>query len=444
MPKAVTVQQLCQQIDQTIAGAFDGEVWVRGAISGISRSANGHVYFDLVDPPDPDLGSTQRQNEVSLPVALFAKSKFRVNAILKRTNSVRMTDGVEVQIRGRVTYYPRQSRVQLIMTLIDPAFTLGQLESAKAQLLAELAEAGLLEMNKRLRIPVLPLRVALITSSGSAAEADFSHELATSNYTFALTLFDSRVQGDEAVTGLTKALVQAGQVNHDNFDVIVLIRGGGARTDLAAFDHGDVARAIAASKVPVVVGVGHETDRSVADEVANTSAKTPTASAGVLVNAVQYFERRVNICSDRIAHRANDHLRQADLVVGSYRSRVGRSAQESLASAAAKLDRLSDRTLGATALGLERADAMLERADLRMRALDPQQALARGWSITRLVNPATGIIRSLDQIDSGAVLETTLAHGTITSVVTAVDASADGAASSDRPTKSSRPGESQT
>ncbi len=432
MPEGVSVQELCERISRSVDDAFPDEVWVRGAISGISRSANGHVYFDLVES-DSQSGGPQ----ATLPVALFAKAKYRVNAILKRTNAIRMTDGVEVQIRGEVTYYPPQSRVQLIMTLIDPAYTLGQLESAKAQLLAELKAEGLLVSNKRHRIPVLPLRVALITSVGSAAEADFNDELSSSVYSFDVTLFDTRVQGDEAVSGITKALIDAGQLNHEQFDAIVLIRGGGAKTDLAAFDQGDIARAIATSELPVIVGVGHETDQSVADEVAHTSAKTPTASARVLIDTVQHFERRVSACADRIAHRSNDHLRQADLILSSYQARVARSALEATNRSTVQLGRFGDKLNQAAMLGLERANVALERADLRIRALDPVNALARGWSITRVEADQTSrVLRDPNQVRAGDTLVTTLLGGTVTSTVTARNEDQNSAAAPSRSAQS--------
>lgn len=422
VPDGLSVPELCQQINNAVNSAFPAEIWVNGAISGLSRSANGHVYFDLIDPD-----SEGKSPSETIPVALFAKSKYRVNAILKRTNAIRMTDGVEVQIRGELTYYPRQSRVQLIMTLIDPAYTLGQLESSKAQLLAALKAEGLLTKNQRHPMPVLPLRVALITSHLSAAEADFVDELRASPYRFDITLLDTRVQGDEAVQGLCKALTEAGQTGHDQFDVIALIRGGGARTDLVAFDNGDVARLIANSQLPVIVGVGHETDQSVADEVGHTSAKTPTAAARVLIDSVLRFERRVTSCADRIAHRSNDLLRQADLLLGSCQARIGYSANKSLNRSDNQLALSSQRAAGATKLAMERAAVALERSDLRIQALDPAKVMARGWSITRVVTtagtldgPAPGqLVRSTKDLSQGTVLETTLADGRVLSTVTA-------------------------
>lgn len=425
MPEGLTVSELCQRIDAAVSDAFPAEIWVNGAISGISRSANGHVYFDLVEPDDPDNPGDRGAPPATLPVALFVKSKHRVNAILKRTNAIRMTDGVEVQVRGEVKYYPRQSRVQLIMTLIDPAYTLGQLESSKALLLTQLKAEGLLVKNKRHRIPVLPLRIALLTSRGSAAEADFVDELERSAYDFDITVFDTRVQGDEAVPGLCRALHELNEERHQDFDVIVVVRGGGARTDLVAFDNGDVARAIANSVLPVIVGVGHETDQSVADEVAHTSAKTPTASARVLIDTVQHFERRVNACSDRIAHRSNDVLRQADLILAAYQARIGRSGMESVTRSELQLARLGERTATSAALAVERTEAALERFELRIRAVDPAEVMARGWSITRVLQSdgtlkghSTGaLVRSTQDVAPGVILQTTLMDGTVLSSV---------------------------
>ena len=285
MQNSVTVRQLCDVVDQTISTLFPDEIWVRGAISGLKRSANGHVYFDLVDPDD-DRGSAV------IPVALFANNKHRVNAILKRSGgAVKMSDGIEIQIRGRLAYYPRQSRLQLIMSLIDPAFTLGQLTASRDRVLATLRSEGLLDRNQRLPRPVLPLRLALITSAGSAAAADFLHELEISAHPFEVVTIDARVQGDEAVGSLLRGLHHAQTLA---VDAIALVRGGGARTDLVTFDDETLARAICNSTLPVIVGIGHEIDRSIADEVAHVTAKTPTACARFFIDAVDQFRARVD------------------------------------------------------------------------------------------------------------------------------------------------------
>jgi exodeoxyribonuclease VII large subunit len=406
-----TVRALCQAIGTTLDDAFSEEVWVEGAISGLTRSPNGHAYFDLVEPSD-DAGALA---EAVLPVALFAANRQRVNHILRRSGGVRMHDGVEIRIRGRIAYYPPQGRVQLVMSLIDPAYTIGQMAAARQVLLDKLAGEGLLNANRGRVLPALPLRVGLVTSDGSAAHADFVHELDASGYAFAVNLFDTRVQGIDAVPSLVEGIALAGA---SDLDVVVVIRGGGARTDLAAFDNEQVARAIARCPLPVIVGVGHEVDRSVADEVAHTSAKTPTATAAVLVEAVRRFEQHVEQVASRLAGLASARL---DAMAGSLAVRASRL----VGVANRAVDRHQNRLHTSVAqlrhrteLVLDRAVNGLERAELRLRAHDPAELLGRGWSITHTADGA--LVRAANQVTAGSTLVTTTASGTITSTVDTV------------------------
>ncbi len=401
------MREVCQTLQRVIDERFDEEIWVRGAISGLNRSSGGHVYFDLVEP-----GELGRRPEASLPVALFANAKFRVNAILKKSNAMRMEDGVEIRIRGRITFYGPQSRIQLVMSLIDPAFTVGQLEMARARLLAELAAEGLLDANRRLPRPLLPLRIALITSAASAAEADFVNELRLSGHPFDITLLDCRVQGNEAVAMIAAALETAAELD---VDVIAIVRGGGARTDLVAFDHADVARAIATSPVPVYVGIGHETDQSVADHVAHASLKTPTACAGALVELVRDFRGRLDESERRITSVANAAITIAQHRIDAASARVGLVAGAGVERRVAHLATMVDRRDRALERGWERLDERLARCSLRTEALDPARSLARGWSITRTADGR--LVRSSDDAPDGTVLVTTVAEGTVTSRV---------------------------
>lgn len=397
-----TVAELCRHVEAAINTTFPDEIWVRGIISGLKRSANGHVYFDLVDP-----GKLGENPEATLPVALFMNARQRVNAILRKSSATRMTDGAEIRIRGAVAYYPRQGRVQLIMSLIDPAYTLGQLEIGKAQLLAELRTEGLLDANRRRDFPAVPLRVALITSANSAAEADFLSELGHSGHRFDVTTFDSRVQGLEAVDELTAALAEAGRLA-DAFDVVAIVRGGGARTDLAAFDHGRVARAIAACPLPVVVGVGHETDSSVADLVAARTAKTPTACAGLLIEAVRTFDARLSRLAREISARVQWRLvdERRRLATGSHRlARVS----DQVAQHHRLLDLTEGRLRAAAHRQLDRRGHQLETAELKIGFLDPAANLARGWSIVH--DAHGGLVRSVDGAPTGHELVITVADG---------------------------------
>lgn len=399
------MQEVCHALEKTVADRFPDEVWVKGAISGLNRSSGGHVYFDLIEPSE--LGS---RPEAVLPVALFAKHKFRVNAILNKSGKIRMDDGIEIRVRGRLAYYGPQTRMQLLMALIDPSFTLGQLEIARTQLLAALGAEGILEANRKLQSPVVPLRVVVITSAASAAHADFTHELSSSELPFHLITIDTRVQGPEAVPMLVKAIAAA---HAERPDVIAVVRGGGSRTDLMAFDHEDVARAIASASIPIFVGIGHEIDLSVADHVAHLTTKTPTACAAAIVERVRAFVTRVDDAELRLARVTEMQLAQEERRLVTAGNRIGLLAGGTVERQRSRLDLFDHRTVDASDRFLERQADQLERLALRTTALDPAITLARGWSITRTAEGT--LVRSPADAPPGTALTTTLADGTISS-----------------------------
>ena len=333
-----------------------------------------------------------------MSVALFDKDKMRVNNILKKVaaSGARMADGMEILIRGAVRYYPRSGRVQLKMSLIDPSYTVGKMEIAKALLLAELKAEGLLESNKVLPLNLVPLNIALVTSANSAAEADFVNEVVSSGFPFRIHLFDTRVQGDGAVGSLTSSMRAISQ-SKEQIDVVAIVRGGGARADLVAFDHGDVARAIARCHVPVIIGVGHDIDRSVCDEVAHTTTKTPTACASHIVSHVDRFVGRVDNASQRLAHLGRMHLKVEHNRLDSIAARIAASPSNVFTREAHRLD----------------------NARVRARALDPALALARGWSITRTADGSP--VRSAADITPGTEVITILSDGQIRSTVSTVE-----------------------
>ncbi|NNF56344.1 MAG: exodeoxyribonuclease VII large subunit [Acidimicrobiales bacterium] len=406
----LSVAEVCDGISEALLKHFGTEVWVRGAISGLNRSANGHVYFTLVDPEE--IGG--RPTAV-LNVALFARAKAQVNAILKRTGAMRMEDGIEVSIAGSVEHYASGGRVQLIMSMIDPSYTIGQLAANKAAVLRRLADDGLLHRNKQLGLPVLPLRIALITSGGSAAQADFMHELDGSGISFSITLFDVRVQGLEAPPTIVSALesVRPGQ-----FDVVALVRGGGAKTDLVAFDDFGVAAAIARCPTPVVVGVGHEVDRSIADETAAVSTKTPTAAAGWILQQVLVFDQRVEVATERLMIAARAQMVTSSQDLSQRQRRLVGAANAATAAAERHLERSVFRLGSTTRQRITAAAHELEMKDLRQKALDPALVMARGWSITRTSDGE--LVRSVAQVSDGEQLLTQLLDGHLASTITGV------------------------
>jgi exodeoxyribonuclease VII large subunit len=451
-----SVGELSEVLQGALRQAFPDELWLRGEIRNLKRGSSGMVWFDLVEPPPG--GGLGRQAVATLPIILFDTARRRVNAQLTGAGgSVRMEDGTEVRIRGRITYWPQGGRLQMQMTDIDPAFTLGRLAADRERLLRQLEAEGLLQRQQRLAFPLVPLRLGLVTSAGSAAEHDVLDELRRSAIGFRVVKADVRVQGKGAGRAVAWGLRT---VAARGVDVVLLVRGGGSATDLAAFDSELIARAVAELDVPVVTGIGHDIDRSVADEVAHLSFKTPTASAQAMVAAVREFdaglqgrwvavsdaakavlstyEARLRNCARHVALGTRHGLSAADVVLSRRAADLSRTANTALDRGARGLDRATSRIEGGARVHLRAHERRIDAAtnqlkgraprtveartrelaaiETQLRAFDPVRTLARGWSITRTASGR--LVRSADEVQAGDELVTTLATGEIASAVT--------------------------
>ncbi|MCU0270291.1 MAG: exodeoxyribonuclease VII large subunit [Acidimicrobiales bacterium] len=402
-----SVPDLTAAVDLALSVCFPDEVWVEGELSSLRRSPRRHVYFQLVEPDEPG-----RPPRGALSVVLFDGARRRVNAQLRAGGAVRMSDGVRVRIRGRLGVYGPAGQLQLRMSAIDPAFTLGRLAADRARILAALAADGLLDRNAALPLPVAPLRVGLITAERSAAEADVLHELERSGLPWQVLFVPTRVQGSGADRLIADALrtLEARRV-----DIVALVRGGGARTDLATFDSEHLARTVAGLGVPVLTGIGHETDRSIADEVAHQAHKTPTACAAALVSRVVSARDRTEAAWNGIATRATRAVDRQTRAVDHRADRAAAAARWQLRAHDAKLHHRTAELRQATGRATTRADERLATAAIRLHVLDPRRALERGWSITRTADGR--VVRDVDEVTPGAVLHTTLATGVLTSRV---------------------------
>lgn len=434
-----SVSELHEVVNRAIRRALGSEgIHVKGEVAGLKEGRGGHLYFQLVEAL-PDGGT------MALDVVFFAGQRARMEGYLRR-HGIRLANGLAVRIGAQVSL--RNGRLNAVLGSIDAAYTLGTLAMDRDALLRRLADDGLLERNRQRPLPRAPLRVGVVCAVGSAGHHDFLHELQHSGLPWELVVCDAQVQGDAAPAAIAagvRALAHGGPLPTGRagrvlppVDVVCVVRGGGARTDLAAFDHEAVALAVAAARVPVLTGIGHEVDRSVADEVAHTALKTPTACAAFLV-------QRVRVCTDtaegafaRIAGGAERLLARADATMVQHAHRTGRAAGQALHRAATRVDRaatvlerdavaalrardqhLTDATRRLLRCGpqaVEQADQRLAVHAARAAALDPAVALARGWSITRTADGT--VVRHAGQVRPGDAVVTTLADGTVHAVVT--------------------------
>jgi exodeoxyribonuclease VII large subunit len=394
----LTVAEVGRRVERAIRRELPATIWVRGEIHDLKRPPTGHVHLSLVG------------EGCSLPVVLFASDRPRVNRMLKAAGNgaVRMTDGTEVRIRCEVRFFAPKGQISLRMLAIDPAFTLGRLAERREVLLQALSAEGLLRAQARLSMPALPLRIGLVTSVGSAAHADVLETLAASGLGWRVVECHASVQGPDAVPSLVGGLRS---VAASGVDVVCLVRGGGARTDLAAFDDEAVARAVATLRVPVLTGIGHEVDTSVADEVAWQRHVTPTACAQWLVErARRWCERRDDVFA-RCIELSTTATERAGRRLDRRAGRIAASARHHVRGAGRRVDALADRARQRPPVALARAAAALDHRAARVAAADPARLLARGWSITRTADGR--LVRSVTDAPPGSIVESTVADGTV-------------------------------
>ena len=453
--QTLTVGELAQVLRWTLDEAFGSGVWVAGEIDSITRARSGHVYFDLVERSER--AEPGAPPVASLNVVLFRDDKDRVNATIKRHgNAIRMEDGVSVRIQGMLDFYAPRGQLQLRMIAIDPAHTLGALAADRDALLRVLAAEGALRRNADLALAPVPLRVGIVTSLGSAAHADMLRVLTGSGFAFQVVEVDTPVQGVDAPAAIAAAVRAAADAA---VDVVVLARGGGSRTDLVAFDHELVARAIAACERPVFTGIGHETDRGVADETAHTACSTPTAAAEAVVQLVENWlerldgtgrsiaarsrrvlataehrtgraaagaargaraasrraDRRLDGAAQRLVHTGRAATARAGRRVAAVTYRLAQAGPAAERRATSRLDRASARLSVAGRHEIRHAERHLDAIATRVRTLDPALILGRGWSLTRRDDGT--LVRSVQDVAPGDGIVTHLSDGALDSTI---------------------------
>ncbi len=430
-----SVTELNTAIRDALRDSIPENVWVRGELKGFRRSRAGHVYFQLVEKDE-----RRDRVQAALDVALFRSHLMTVEAALRKVPGVELADDVEVRVKGHIDVYPPTGRLQLIMTGIDPVFTAGALAANRDRVLHTLQAEGLLRANAAHTMPLVPLRIGLVTSAASAAYHDFLDELDRSRFAFRVGVCDVRVQGANAPRRVVWALRRLAHLA-PALDAVVIVRGGGSRSDLAPFDSEDIARSIAAMPIPVLTGIGHEIDRTVADEVAHTSSKTPTACAQTLIERVMEFAYRLDDMSRGVVHNARSNcalalgelracarrarrappaaLAQELAAVERHRGRAEELGTRTVKQAAALLDG-TERTLVAAGRRLARSETRrLDASEAQLRALDPVRVLERGYTITR--DRDRRVVKSAAGLSAGDPLVTEFADGTATSTVENVD-----------------------
>jgi exodeoxyribonuclease VII large subunit len=429
-PQALTLLQLTRHISSLVTVPSTQNVWVTAELSDVA-TRGGHCYMELLEK-DPERGVTVAR----MRAVIWANNYPRLMAQFQQATGQAFVSGIKVMVRGSVSSHPVYG-MSLVVTGINPDFTLGDFMRRRREILDRLKREGIIEMNRSLEWPVPALRVAVVSAPGAAGYGDFINQLFHNDarLKFSVKLFPAVMQGERTSPSVIASL-DAIAADIDNWDCVVVIRGGGATSDLAAFDDYDLAANIAQFPLPVIIGIGHERDVTVLDYVANMRVKTPTAAAQWLIGAAAAQLQRLTEIAERMARLATERMAGCKEHLSYYSGllpvapvtaiqRASSRLRDSLAATAAisskrvipalaRLDSMAENLPAMGARLLSRNRERLDACGRLLEALSPDATLRRGYSITRVDGKA---VKSAAAVPAGATVVTTLADGTLTSVV---------------------------
>ncbi|MBP5505018.1 MAG: exodeoxyribonuclease VII large subunit [Bacteroidales bacterium] len=350
-----TLQQLLSEVKGAVDSAFPVAVWVKGEIQGLSVNRSGHCYMSLIE-------------KNVLTGALLAEVRAIIWSSRYRTLATRFTeetgrgieDGMSILALATVQYSELYG-LSLIIEDIDSAFTAGEAFLQRQRTINRLTQEGMMDLNARVPMRPLPRRLAVISASTAAGYGDFMEHLHNNPYGFKFVseLFPAPMQGVEAPAGIIAAL-EAVAARQDEFDAVLMLRGGGSATDLACFDDYDLALNIAQFPLPVLTAIGHERDVHVADMVAFEHLKTPTALADYFV----------------------DIFAQEDYALQTLAGRLSLAVRTKAAGQRQRLDALTARIRGAVSLLVQQQRSKVQMLEYKVGALNPASILAKGFSLT--------------------------------------------------------------
>ena len=394
----IGLKLLQELIKEALEDNFDRQLWVRAEIWDISVNASGHCYLTLVEKDE------ETSNIVAKAQAIIWASTFRVlRPYFETATGEKLQAGMKVLLQIRVQYSLLYG-LSLIVSNIDPNYTVGSTALERQKILDRLEKEGMMDMNRTLPLPDLPRRFAVISAETAAGYGDFMNHLHNNGfgYKFRTELFQAPMQGADAPAGIIAALDKIAERSGD-FDAVLIIRGGGSNFDLACFDDYDLAVNIAQYPLPVLTAIGHERDCHVADMIAHTYLKTPTALADFFVDIFAAEEQHVDSLAtrmlmalkgkraeavttvDRLLARATGsvllRIQRERRAVDMLLSRAAAGILSDLQTAQGRIDMMLLRAANTARGRLQAENHKIELLELRLSALNPMSILEKGFAI---------------------------------------------------------------
>ena len=373
--EAYSLYEVNQYIKRVIALNFNDSIWVECEINQISE-ARGNHYLELIEK---DEGTDNILAKSSATIwyrqFLFIKKK------LGKQAAEILSPGIKVKLKVSVEYSERYG-LSLNIHDIDPAFTFGQFELNRQKIIERLIKNDLLERNRQLQVPTVIQNIAVISSETAAGYQDFSRELLNNgyDYDFNVILFHSAMQGQNTEREVCMAL---DSISDAEFDIAVLIRGGGSKLDLASFDNYEISERIARMRIPVITGIGHEIDQTICDLVSHTSLKTPTAVAGFILDHNSNFEANVEDLLREITDLADWHLYESASALNRLQSQLESLPMMLLGEKRSELKALNNEAFAAALRIINEKKQSLDHKENLIELLDPRKVLKRGYSLVK-------------------------------------------------------------
>ena len=437
--QALSLLELNSLVRQTIERTLNREYWVEAELSEC-RESRGHCYMELIQYDDSNLiplTSPQRTPIARAQAKCWRSQWVLLQPMFERVTGQRLHAGLKVRLKVYAQFHEAYG-FSWIVTDIDPTFTLGDMARRRQEIVAQLKAEGVFDMQKDLHLPLFCLNIAVISSATAAGYGDFVNQLADSPFAFRTQLFPATMQGEEVEQSIIAALERIYNCNEENrmkneeFDCVVIIRGGGATADLSGFDTLALAENVAQFPLPVITGIGHDRDESILDMVSHTRVKTPTAAAQFLITHAEQTLQRIEACEERIVRSVQGRMEVERLRIVRLSERIPplfslfRTRQEArldkllqvLTSLMQRrvdrerqcVENLSSRLPSLLTHYLDTRRHTLQLLEQRTAALDPAQLLKRGYSIT-LLNGHT--LRDPAQTKPGDIIETRVEKGII-------------------------------
>ena len=427
---AITLREFNNRIKRLLNNPAVCNCWICADLSDVNVRG-GHCYLELLEK-DERTGATVAKMRGIIWANRFAYLRQKFVQVTGQD----LRSGLKVMLEVSVNYH-EQYGISLIITDIDPSYTLGDMERLRREILARLKADGIIDMNKQLDFPAVPQRIAIVSAAGAAGYGDFMNQLHNNAYglQFYTCLFPAVMQGKETVPSVTAALDRINR-HIDLFDCVVIIRGGGSTSDLNSFDDYNLAANVAQFPLPVVVGIGHERDVTILDYVACRRVKTPTAAAELLIGCGVEALARIDELRETIVSIAREYITEAQLqmqyltstiplvagnIVERNRTRlqhimqiVPLTAQSRIAQGNERLQFFLKQMQQASAQTIMREKMRLTAIYEKVHILSPQNTLRRGYSLTTVNGHA---VTDASQLAAGDTITTHLANGTVTSTI---------------------------